>query len=170
MPRKALNSKKNHSTRICTVCLNEFPKTKEHFTTFVSKRDGLVFQTKCKTCDRLYVQERNSKPETYIKSLVKGIEKDKKRTTKGFDITPEFVLNLYQTQDKKCLITNLDMTTFKGKGLYFSNVSIDRKDPNLGYTKDNIQLVCFWANQAKGVLSMDEFKNMIFITNSNLNQ
>lgn len=164
LTRKNLNKANNDKTRICTICKNEYPKNKEYFTTFISKRDGNVFQTKCKVCERIYVQEKNSKLENYLKSLVTGILKDKKRYNKGFDIDYHFILNLYNKQNGKCALTGITLTTYKGKGLYFSNVSIDRINPNKGYTQDNVQLVCFWANQSKGTLSIEEFKKMILTT------
>lgn len=168
--RKNINSRLNKLTRTCTVCRVTYPKTKDYFSTFVSKRDGEVFQTKCKECERLYVQAKNSQPLVYLKDLIRGIVKDKKRLEKGFNLDYAFIVELYNKQNQKCAIIGIEMTTLKGKGLYFSNVSIDRKDPNLGYLKSNIQLVCFWANQAKGTLSMNKFKEMISITNTNLLQ
>ena len=48
------------------------------------------------------------------------------------------------------------------------NISIDRIDSNLGYTKDNIQLVGAIINQIKTDMSNDEFINMCsIITNYN---
>ena len=163
---KYINNKLNKLTRTCTVCKITYPKIKDYFTTFISKRDGEVFQTKCKSCERLYVQVKNSQPLVYLKDLLRGILRDKKRMSKGFNLDYSFIVELYNNQNEKCAITGINMTTLKGKGLYFSNVSIDRKDSKLGYLKSNVQLVCLWANQAKGTLSMDKFKEMIIITNS----
>lgn len=165
-----INSKLNKYTRICTVCKVMYPKTKDYFTTFISRRDGEVFQTKCKTCERLYVQSKNSQPLIYLKSLIRGILKDPKRISKGFNLDYTFIIELYNKQNKKCAITGIEMTTLKGKGLYFSNVSIDRIDPTIGYLKSNVQLVCFWANQAKSNLDNTQFKKMISLTYFNLLQ
>lgn len=166
--RKNINSRLNKLTRTCTVCKVTYPKTDEYFTTFNSTRDGKVFQTKCRVCERLYVQVKNSQPLVYLKSLFMGIMKDNKRIAKGFNLDYSFIIELYNKQNGKCAITGIELTTFKGKGLYFSNASIDRKDSDIGYLKSNIQIVCFWANQAKGTLSMEKFREMISITNSKL--
>lgn len=164
LTRKNLNKANNNKTRICTICKNEYPKNKDYFTTFISKRDGEVFQTKCKSCEKKYIQEKNSKPETYLKNLLRGILNDKKRYNKGYDLNYDFIINLYNKQNGKCALTGITLTTYKGKGLYFSNASIDRINPNKGYTQDNVQLVCFWANQSKSTLSTEDFKKMILIT------
>ena len=92
--RTNLNSKENKLTRVCTVCTKEFPKTKKFFTTFVSKRDGEVFQTKCKGCEKLYIQKRNSTIIHSFKGILRKISSDEKRIKNGFDIDLKFLLKL----------------------------------------------------------------------------
>lgn len=169
--RVNLNNKSNKTTRFCTVCKKEFPKTKDFFTTFVSTRDGEVFQTKCKKCEKTYIQERNSTPEHSFKGILKKIISDDKRIKKGFDLDLSFLLELWKKQNHKCVISGIEMTTLKGKGVYyFSNVSVDKIIPELGYIKTNVQLVCSWANTAKSNLSVDDFENMISLTYNNINK
>lgn len=48
------------------------------------------------------------------------------------------------------------MTYALDNGRTFTNVSIDRINSNLGYKKDNIQLVCMAVNQMKSDLSIQE--------------
>ena len=63
------------------------------------------------------------------------------------DITPDFIEQMYLSQDKKCALT--------GKPILFSNIeakntaSIDRIDSSKGYLKTNIQLVHKDANKSK---------------------
>lgn len=168
LTKKQLNKRSNKLTRTCTICKVEYPKTKDHFTTFISKRDGEVFQTKCKQCERQYIIKITSNPIKYLKDLLRGIKRDKNRIAKGFNLDYDFIIDLFNKQNKKCKITGIEMTTLKGKGMFYTNASIDKIDPSKGYLKDNVQLVCLWANQSKGVLSMEEFKNMISITNDYL--
>lgn len=73
-----------------------------------------------------------------------------------FDITKEDLLNLWDKQNGKCALTGLDMTYDRYKGRIYTNVSVDRIDSSKGYTKDNIQLVCMAANQAKSDLTDEE--------------
>lgn len=73
-----------------------------------------------------------------------------------FEITTEFLLDLWEKQDGKCAITNLPMTYINDNGRIYTNVSIDQKEPNKGYTFENTQLVCMAVNQLKSDLSMNE--------------
>jgi len=41
------------------------------------------------------------------------------------------------------------------------SISIDRIDYEKGYIKENVQLVCKWANLAKGSHPNEEMKNII---------
>lgn len=47
------------------------------------------------------------------------------------------------------------MTYELEKGRTYTNVSIDQISPSVGYTVDNIQLVCMAVNQLKSDLDMD---------------
>lgn len=169
--RKNINSRFNKETRICVICKNELPRTSEHFTTFISKRDKEVYQNKCRPCERIYVQEKNSTLHRTLKSILGGIKRSEKRMKKGFDLTLDFLLCLWEEQEGKCAITGIEMTHKKGKGThFFSNLTIDRIDSNIGYIKENVQLACMWANVAKGACTTEEFKNMISITSNYLNK
>jgi hypothetical protein len=168
--RKNLNSRFNKETRICVICKNEFPRTAEYFTTFIAKRDKEVFQNKCRPCEKVYVQEKSSTPIKTFKGILRNIKSDSKRTQNGFDIDLEYLLYLWDEQKQLCAISSIEMTTLKGKGVYYySNVSVDKIIPELGYIKTNVQLVCSWANTAKSNLSIDDFKRMITLTYEKIN-
>lgn len=77
----------------------------------------------------------------------------------NFDINLEDVWRVYEKQNKKCALSELDIS-FKrlGKGLYASyTASIDRIDSKKGYTKDNIQLVHKDVNIMKNAFDQDYF-------------
>lgn len=48
------------------------------------------------------------------------------------------------------------MTYYKGKGRVPTNLSIDRIDSALPYTKSNVQLVCYQVNLMKSELSQSQ--------------
>lgn len=73
-----------------------------------------------------------------------------------FDITKEDLKNLWDKQQGLCAISKIPMTYFIDSGRIFTNLSIDQINPHLGYTKDNIQLVCMAVNQMKSDMSIDE--------------
>lgn len=164
--RKALNNPKIKSCfRFCVICKNQYPKTNEYFASYNNKKYGILFSNKCKPCERTYVQKIHSTPRNTFNLILRTIARDPKRTINGFDITLDYLLELWNKQDHKCAISGIEMTTLKGKGVYyFSNVTVDRIDSKLGYTKDNIQLVCSWANSAKSNLDSEKFKELIGLT------
>lgn len=75
-----------------------------------------------------------------------------------FSIERNDLFNLWKKQQSNCALTGRQMTFEKG-GLW-SSASVDRIDSKLGYTKDNIQLVCVGVNRAKLNLPDAEFIRM----------
>jgi hypothetical protein len=78
---------------------------------------------------------------------------------KGFDfnIDVEDVLACWMAQEGKCLYTDWEMSTITGDPKV---VSIERKDNNIGYLKNNFILVCWCANRARATLNIDFFIEM----------
>ena len=107
--------------------------------------------------DRKYCSKRcwgidyRTTKEGWAKSLVARAKTRAKQKKIDFNITKEFVLFLLDEQDNKCAITNLPITfsdSYEGKIDQYRG-SLDRIDSNLGYTKDNVQVVCAQVNIMK---------------------
>ena len=79
------------------------------------------------------------------------------------DNTPEvieYLINLYEQQNGKCAISNLQMTHDR----YDENaVSVDRINSNMGYFKENIHLTCWWVNRMKFDLDLKDFQSKVKI-------
>lgn len=67
------------------------------------------------------------------------------------------LMAIYDSQRGLCALTGLTMTWEGGKGAVRTNVSIDQIRPGMGYTRDNVQLVCHIVNNMKHDLGADEF-------------
>jgi hypothetical protein len=81
----------------------------------------------------------------------------KEKSKKGWEITLEDVLELWELQKGRCALTGLFMTFHKdGSGRRDLNVSIDRIDPDVEYLVTNIQLVCLRVNTMKHTMKEDE--------------
>lgn len=77
---------------------------------------------------------------TYWNSVVLSA----KRRGITFNITIEEAWDLFLKQDKKCILSGLDIElsfSMTGEGRKIQTASIDRKDNHKGYTIDNIQWV-----------------------------
>ena len=78
-----------------------------------------------------------------------------KKNNIPFDITPEDVII-----PEVCPILGIKLEA--GIGCQTdSSPSIDRINPNLGYIKGNIQVICYRANRIKNDASLDELKKIV---------
>ena len=75
-----------------------------------------------------------------------------------FDIDEEYLIKLWENQKGKCLYSNIDMK-MDGSGNFTG--SLDRKDSNLGYTKENVYFVLTIVNSMKNNLNEREFLELI---------
>lgn len=82
------------------------------------------------------------------------------------NLTIEFLVDLWEKQSGRCLLTGIPMTTVRGNGWQIpTNVSIDQIKHRYGYTKENVRLLCWQANMMRGQLTDEEliiFCRLIF--------
>lgn len=83
-----------------------------------------------------------------------------------FDIDHKFLNDLFKKQQGRCAISGIDMIfksaeTRKTSAPSYNVFSIDRIDSNLGYTKNNVQLVANSINMMKSYHSEEEIKNLL---------
>lgn len=141
--------------------LTEFSKNRHTF-------DG--FQKVCKSCFASYkcVVDGYNKKSALIKTDIETYFKYKCHNTKSrikhknldFDIDGEFLLSLYRSQGKKCYYSGVPI--YHNTGLYnFNSISIERLNPDKGYTRDNVVLCAFGMNSFKGSMTEQEFKKIL---------
>lgn len=144
MEKKISNSKK------CTDCKQKLPA------------EAFPAQSKkCSTCR--YTARRkaaSATPQNFLTrsfGQLKHARMKKEKSKKGWEITLEDVLELWELQKGRCALTGLFMTFHKdGSGRRDLNVSIDRIDPDVEYLVTNIQLVCNRVNTMKHTMKEDE--------------
>lgn len=78
-----------------------------------------------------------------------------------FEVSPEFLWNLFEKQKGKCALTGVDIiliNKIKNNNVDWNVVtaSLDRKDSNKGYTEDNVQWVHKEINRLKNNYSLEE--------------
>jgi hypothetical protein len=94
------------------------------------------------------------------------VAKDRAKKKKiAFDITEDFLYELWDLQKGKCYYSKIDLSQ-KIKDLH--SVSIDRKDSNIGYTTQNTVLCSSIVNSMKNDLDINKFKEVVNILHNNL--
>jgi len=143
---------------ICNICGKTF--------TYKSSITPKCCSKECrKKFDADYVRLRNNSSfEMKLANQVRGIKSRCKKNSIEYDISSEFIINLFNKQEGKCYKSNIkfilnNCNQSGGKSPW--GPSIDRIDPNKGYTKDNVQLVCLMYNFCKGVWSDSEVINFV---------
>ena len=142
--------KKISSSKKCTDCKQKLPA------------EAFPAQSKkCSTCR--YTARRkaaSATPQNFLTrsfGQLKHARMKKEKSKKGWEITLEDVLELWELQIGRCALTGLFMTFHKdGSGRRDLNVSIDRIDPDVEYLVTNIQLVCNRVNTMKHTMKEDE--------------
>lgn len=149
----------SNKVQTCTGCGKVQPLNQKYF----SKEHG-KFRTICRNCVNAHNKEQyNNRYDTLPGVLYLRCKKARERAhskNMKFDLTPEFLMDLWNVQDGKCFYSGLEMT-YDRNDLY--TVSVDRVDSNKGYTQDNVVLCCWSVNSMKNSYSTDEF---LFLCNS----
>jgi transposase-like protein len=148
---------------LCNGC--KLYKSRENFTK--SSRKGSekrgFLHSKCKDCTRKYGRERDAKMSQSLDGMLKLILKNTQYNAKvrniEFDtnITKAFLLELYDKQKGICNISGEYMTLRDNQLKNPTLISIDRINSDIGYTKENIQLVCWEINRMKMDKTEKEF-------------
>lgn len=133
------------------------------------KQEG-VFEKASKMGTSYCTYHRSLSLENFLKDTVKHARARAKSLNREFDITYLDLLEVFHKQNGKCILSGIEMqrTVLIKKNPY--NISIDRIDSKKGYTKDNIQLVCFIVNTMKLNYSDLEFFNNCKAVYNNLKE
>lgn len=120
------------------MALSNYQKKRNYFNTFTNNLD--------KAFNYYFIQARGNAKKRNI----------------NFDITENDLKSLYEQQDGLCALSGIKMTFKPGtrKRINNTKLSVDRINNSKGYTKDNIQLITWQANMAKGAWTNKQLINM----------
>ena len=117
---------------------------------------------RCKECKKLQYEKRRiaNRGDLGIERLLTerfvGLRDRAIRNGLVVDFDKEYLRELWITQNQRCAISGVEMTTVFFSGRVPSNMSVDRIDSEKGYIRGNVQLVCMAVNQMKSDLSNEE--------------
>ena len=121
----------------------------------------------CKTCSNLNNIEllsiRNGKVGDLSISMVNRIKSKAISRKIEFDLSVEYLWNLFVIQNGICAITG-------DKINHISEASLDRINSNKGYVENNVQWTTKQANKCKHILSMKELYEFAIKVISHANQ
>jgi hypothetical protein len=120
----------------------------------------------CQKCAGILRGENKHKKDAY-EELYQHKYTKIKRTAEArnirFELTKEYLWDLYLKQNKKCAITGDPLPQL-------SKASLDRIDSSKGYIENNVQWVTKQANLSKHVMTMQELYNFCKKVLNNANQ
>lgn len=104
----------------------------------------------CKLCCNEI--QKKAREENKLKFKLKDAKQHSKTKNISFEINEKIILEILKIQNNKCALSGIDFVN--------ENYSIDKINPKMGYTKDNIQLVIFEVNRMKSDLDLDLFLDL----------
>ena len=145
--------------KVCTLCKEEKPRAE-----FYSRNKKLNHvTTQCKICIK---EERRKKDRGDPRVRAARLHHSAKRRAeeKGieYSLTTDFIHNAIL--GGKCQVTGLsfglgDVAQKTGNRPWAP--SLDRTDPTLGYTEDNVKVVCWIYNGAKGIGTHEDVMKLV---------
>lgn len=132
-------------TRTCTKCDVTKP-----ISNFSWRADRGKYRTDCKTCGNLarYNLKKVQRREDVFDQVFRRKRSHCKNKGKIFQITKDYLKNLWNEQSGKCAVLGIDID------LYAANfadhkATLDQVIPNQGYTIGNVAWVSWLANRIK---------------------
>ncbi len=153
------NSFKHLETKVCAICNQELPigafRLHRYYLVPGDRSTLKMYPSSiCAGCARdKRNQERNGSFRGRLFVVLKSAKNRAKEDGLLFDLDLDFLLDLLCVQHQCCYYTGRLMTASAGR----DKVSLDKKNPALGYTRSNVVLCCWLVNQIKRDLSDVEF-------------
>jgi hypothetical protein len=103
------------------------------------------------------ISNYRSNPKRYVYHMFKRAEKRAKEKNIPFTISKDDI-NIPHV----CPILGIPLVIGQGKGPCDTSPSLDRIDPKLGYTPDNIMVISMKANKIKSDVLFEDIEKMYF--------
>jgi hypothetical protein len=169
----------------CTKCKTLKPISE--YSRYMSRSRGERIRSSCKVCEEaraekyrnanrvaLNSRDRRRKQKAFelggealLKQVLSGRTGHFRRESieHGLpmpNINTAYLVQLYHDQDGKCYYTGQPLRFGRRLGVQQADsMSVDKKDPALGYVKDNLVLCTLESNICKGRKTVEEFKTYI---------
>jgi hypothetical protein len=164
--------------KINTKCCN---KCKQYldislFSINAANKDKL--SSKCKECDKEYQQKQRAKHYNYKREYSREYERKRR---KDFNYRLQMLINASKQRAKQkgiehtltveelksifpkdgiCPILGIPLV-FSTSGFSDNSPSVDKIDPSMGYTLDNVQVISWRANRLKSDATVEELEKVV---------
>ena len=163
---RSINAKlKNENKRKCNTCMAIYENIAENFNIKKYHNNNAIFESKCKKCSAEKRAERTSNYRKnytqFIKSKLSAYKNRAKCLNVDFDLTAEYLTELFEQQKGKCFYTNktisFENTVIEKNRPHNLTPSLDRLNPDKGYVEGNVVWSCYYINRMKSDVPHDEF-------------
>ncbi len=147
--------------RCCHKCFMIKPKTTEFF----HVKAGDQLNAFCKPCAALRARDiklrQKSDPMWYCKRLCVGVKARAKEQNLDFNLTPDYLHYLLESQKHQCFYTKLFLDfTVENENTNTPHrmlPSLDKLYPKVGYVEGNVVWSLYYVNRMKNDLNYKEF-------------
>lgn len=151
--------------RCCSSCRKIFDGIEENFHVKKHTSSGVSYNVKCASCfnqtNRKRIAIYRQSPEKFIQAKFASYRSRAASMGLSFNITKEHLLQLWSEQEGRCFYIgeeiDFTLTTDAGDHPHLLTPSLDRKDPNLGYTIGNVVWCSYGINRMKNNLDYETF-------------
>lgn len=164
--RKKLDFSRTLNDKKCLSC--NIILSPENFSSDKTSSDGL--QTYCKECHKQKTYQHLSNFDPYMRNLFRNLKNNALKRNIEVEIILDDLYDIYKQQNGLCAYSGIKMThnkipteeikDFRSQTTNPYNISVDRIDSKLKYTKENIQLVTVSVNHMKWNLEEQIFLDM----------
>ncbi len=114
----------------------------------------------CRSCELQTTRDRDSGREGWFRRVLKSSKDNAKYKGVLNDLTIDDIRDVFERQKGKCAVTGLPMTTEASTHYNprWTNVSLDRCNVDVGYTRQNIIMVCWSVNRMRHRMSYGDLR------------
>jgi hypothetical protein len=142
-----------HHSR-CVTCDEVVPN--EEFALVRSRSDGRRL-SKCRPCRNAQMRAaRVASPEAFFTDRCRRLKVRAKKLGMDFDLTPEFLVAMFERQQHQCFYTDDLLDISIGTNDKRRSIAVDRVDNERGYVQGNVVLCLSRVNSIKDDVSLDE--------------
>lgn len=119
----------------------------------------------CRECrTKQAIKNNNTSLDSYLANRIRGIRARSKTNKISFNLTTEYLLQIYNQQEGMCFYTGREMSipvNDETRTSKYDALSVDKIIPSLGYVKGNVVLCSWRSNSIKGNMTLEEMSEWL---------